>query len=622
MFSFILFIILSGIVWGAGYVIKKGAENKLKELKEKDVDGYGGSRVQEQIKETEKSLGFANTIYRFIAVPVAALFIIIALTSPSILDVDQGHIAQFEKRIMGTSLKEGKIIATSDEMGPQDWIVREGFHIMPFVNFVYDVTIQPIQVVPAGHIGKLVAKDGLPLEDGEYFAPDWKSSVPAYAKAQLARKGISAEDKAYYEKVLNMTGDEIEANMIDATFFLKNGGKKGPQYNVLKPGKYPLNTFLFDFAIDKATVVNPGEVGVVTAKYGNRCEAQMFSETQELAAPLVDEGCIGVWKTTITTGNYYFNPHAMKVDRFPIRVQSWIYSGGYTPREVDVSIGEDGKIVQHAVENKFIPVPEGAADSAIQIKTKDKWRVYTEIRMQVQPEPKYASAIFASVGGLKEIENKGITPALQSVLRNMGERHQAKDFIEKRSLIEAEVEKLMIAEGKKYGVTIKEIRFGHVDVEPAVMTPGKITQLSKDLAKSFKEQEISYKQLIKTNETKATADQQPDLVKSKIQDQAATYQAAAREKAGIGEEKYLKALARGQEAQKAILGEDKTYQLQVIKVMAELCEKQPEVCSNSPLIYSVGGGADQGKMLESFGALGLQNIIKAGEVIGKTKGGK
>ena len=587
----------------------------------KNVAKYSGrSTYESEFRRAQNNVELWKKMRIFIGLPLISFFLILAFISPSILSVSKDTAAHFTKRILGKTLSDGKIIALDGEMGPQADIKREGFYIDPFIHFIYDVDEKPIVSVAQGQVLTLVAKDGIPLEDSEYFAPNWRESVYAHAKNKLSGK-LSEEDEKYYENVLKMHPDEIEKSMMDARFFLKNGGKKGPQYNVLKPGRYPINTFLFDYKVEKSTVIDPGEVGVVTSRYGHQCEKVISTATGELAAPLVDKGCIGVWKDTLTTGNYYFNPYAVKVNKLPTRVQAWIYQGGYTPREVDVSIGDDGRIIQKPLNFKERVVPKHAADSAIQVKTKDKWRVFVEVRMQVQPEPKYASAIYASVGGLEQIENKGITPALQSVLRNMGEIHKSEDFIITRSKIEAEVEAQMIKEGRKYGVSIKEVRFGHIDVEPATMTPGKIKQLSSDLESAYIQQQQTFNELIKTNEIKATADQQPELVKAKIENDRADYQAKAREKAGIGEEKVLKAFARGQEAQKAVLGSDKTYQLQVIKTMAELCKVKPEVCSNVPVIYSAGSGGTDSKMLESFGALGLQNIIKAGEAIGKgTKG--
>jgi len=65
-----------------------------------------------------------------------------------------------------------------------------------------------------------------------------------------------------------MSREEIERNMLDADFFLRNGGKKGPQSNVLKPGTYAINTYLFRGALDEVVRIDAGHVGVVTSRTG------------------------------------------------------------------------------------------------------------------------------------------------------------------------------------------------------------------------------------------------------------------------------------------------------------------------------------------------------------------
>ena len=52
-------------------------------------------------------------------------------------------------------------------------------------------------------------------------------------------------------------------DMLDAAYFLENGGQNGPQLTVLPPGKYRLNLYLFKARPNKATDIPAGFVGVV-----------------------------------------------------------------------------------------------------------------------------------------------------------------------------------------------------------------------------------------------------------------------------------------------------------------------------------------------------------------------
>ncbi|MDP9235905.1 MAG: hypothetical protein M3P30_00665 [Chloroflexota bacterium] len=54
----------------------------------------------------------------------------------------------------------------------------------------------------------------------------------------------------------------------DGESFLRNGGQKGPQVDILSPGKYRINTYLFRVRTEPALIVAQGQVGVVSARDG------------------------------------------------------------------------------------------------------------------------------------------------------------------------------------------------------------------------------------------------------------------------------------------------------------------------------------------------------------------
>ena len=94
--------------------------------------------------------------------------------------------------------------------------------------------------------------------------------------------------------------------------FLTNvdGGVKGPQETVPKPGSYRLNQYLFRVNVSdktRATIIPAGSVGMVKsnaleAQYGV-CRRQVAAAAQETAhprrslVPLVPKGRIGIWSS-------------------------------------------------------------------------------------------------------------------------------------------------------------------------------------------------------------------------------------------------------------------------------------------------------------------------------------
>jgi len=542
---------------------------------------------------------------KYIINTASLLLIFIGILYTFVLIVPSNQYAQFNKKLGGPSLKDGKIIATDGEMGPQAFIVREGFHLMPFVRIFYDVEFKKVINVPEGSLLTLTAKDGLPLGNNEYFAPDWyQSYLETIKKAQ----------KPKWSK------EEYEKKMLDAKFFLTHGGKKGPQVVVLKPGKYVLNSNLWDWKIASATVIPAGFVGVVTSRVGKIYkENKTNSSSTKISVPLVPKGYIGVWKDVLTPGNYYLNPNAYHITKVDMKAQVWKYKGGFKPRKVSIYIDSKGDIIQQKETTKELPILKEYASPAIAVKTKDKYTVYVELRMQIQPDPNYAAAIVAGIGSLDMVEDKVVTPAVRAVLRNLGQNYNAVDFVNKRSEIERLFRQKVVEKTIEAGVPAKEVFFGEIDLPPAVTLPEKIEELSKKMQKAYAQQKVTFDQLIQTNETKATADQQADLVKAKIKKEKAQYEADAKAMLGDGERRYLENIAKGQEAQKNVLGPDKTYSLQMWKATLNFLEKHPEVAKAIPTIYINKTGSNSSSSIEEGAAIfSLTQIKKSQDNLVKT----
>jgi hypothetical protein len=61
----------------------------------------------------------------------------------------------------------------------------------------------------------------------------------------------------------------VECNLFqDGVKFLKNGGQKGPQVEILPPGIYRINTYLFRIKLAPVTIVPGGAICLVTAMDG------------------------------------------------------------------------------------------------------------------------------------------------------------------------------------------------------------------------------------------------------------------------------------------------------------------------------------------------------------------
>lgn len=469
-------------------------------------------------------------------------------------------------------LAEGHIIAVNGEAGPQARTLSPGFNFSPFFNIFNSVTQVSTVSVPNGQFGYLVALDGAPLRPGQTFADPFKS------------------------------GDAIRM-VSDAELFLKNGGQRGPQISVLTPGTYRINTLLWNVVFGKITDIPVGTVAVIKSNaraavdLGNlKADAPadctpINNAKAELQVPIVPVGCVGIWDKPLQPGSYYINTAVYSLTLVDTKIQTWEYQGGFTKRTIDLKVDEDGKIEQNETSEK-ITIPDYAADGAIPLKV-EGWTVYQQIRVQAQVAPDRAPYVVASVGNLDEVEDRIITPAMQSILPTVaGSTLQLKetvlkadgtpetdadgnsitrlvsrptrvlDFIENREVIEREVEEDIRSEGAKVGVDIKDVRLLAPDFPPELLLPRKRQQLAGQLIESYKQERLAQLARVDTENAKARADQQAALVTAAIEVERQTQLALARKAEGQGEKDKLVLIAEGQKAQTEILGQDKVVELQ------------------------------------------------------------
>ena len=517
--------------------------------------------------------------------PFASWFVALLLfLSTSFVIIDQDKIGHLKRVLFAEDMPPGQIIAFEGQKGPQAEILGPGFHLVPLINILYEVEQFPVVQVPKGSYGVLTAKDGAPLGAGQFIA-----------------RGFT--DAEFNE-------------LLDARKFLSEGGQKGPQLNVLRPGTYRINLYLFDVKLQGALNVQAGEVAVIKSNVQEHddCPDPLAIARQveavagsAMSATLVPKGCIGVWREVLLPGRYYLNQEAYTATIIPTRARTWVYIGGYEKRRIDLTVGDDGKIHQDA-SSRSVPKPQDAADQAI-IVTVEGWRVPLDVRVVVQVDPANAPRVVASVGGLQEVEDRIVTPALRSIVRNVGGApgRKALDLINKRDELESLVETAIFPEGLKAGVGIKEVRFGDPAIPPELLVARQRQQLADQLEVTYQREQVAQETRIAVEKQRATADQQSELVRAQIAVQVAELEKEQLKLKGEGEKLRLIEIADGQRAQTNVLGEDKVYQLAVLDKVLQAAVTNPNIVKiPSVLVQGETGGFEGPAAI-----LGASNLIQS-----------
>jgi len=570
---------------------------------------------------------------------LGGLMFISAVLSTSLFYVDKYETGHVVKKFGGRNLSNGKIIAANGENGPQADIYGPGWHLAWFIRIWGEVNVLPVVEIPPGHFGEVTALDGRSLPEDAVIAPPLPGTSLAYGAPKV----------------------ENDASVFEASTFLDAEnikGYKGLQSTVLKPGVHRLNLFLFNIRVtDRAgrttiydqygrrdtgggfkpttiTEIPTGNVGVVKSNLDEGWNTHCRDGAEEvqqgrLKAVLVPSGCKGVWKHNFEPGAYFFNPELYEVTLVPTRAQRWSYHGGYDDCRIDLTIGDDGKFEQNRTCTT-IPVDATAADEAIFVRV-EGWEIPVELRILVQINPDDAALVVASVGGVKEVEDRIVTPTIRSIVRNIGgglleaplydsaghikldeagqpivgvRPTRALDFQDSRPYLEAAFERTIKDEGNKAGITILEVKIDDPAIPPELLVSRRREQLAQQLTKAFREEKLAQDERVKSQKSRATADQQKDLVTAEIGVQVAEQYKIRRQYEGEAEKTYLTQVADGQKAQANVLGQDVVARLRAIELVLDAIKEKPQILTDLklPSTFVMGSGSDLSSAAAVFGS--------------------
>ena len=141
----------------------------------------------------------------FVAGFFAVLFLAVVL---GIRIIPNNRVGIVEKRWSGRGSVKRGLIALSGEAGFQPAVLRGGVHYLNPLQ--YRVHRMPLVTISQGKIGYIFARDGVPLEPAQTLAS-------------------------------NLSADDFQ----DTVAFLKNGGQRGPQRQILREGTYAINLAQF-----------------------------------------------------------------------------------------------------------------------------------------------------------------------------------------------------------------------------------------------------------------------------------------------------------------------------------------------------------------------------------------
>lgn len=490
---------------------------------------------------------------------LAGLVLIGGVALSSIRYVGATQVGIVKKNALGPALAPGQILATNGEMGIQADVLAPGWHLW-YWPVLYDVDTRPLIDIPADKIGLVESRDGLPLDPGQVFAPEVEPG-------------------------------EFKKMIEDPKYFLTGGnGRKGPQSNVLTPGKYRLNPELFNIELVDATEVPSAAVAVLKSNFGAEPSLSVKVGENDLPVKLAKTGEKGVLAEPVPPGKYPINTKAYTV----------------------VEVATKETIVRFTAGSQSSPGQMSSAASigeqrAITVRTSDGFTFPVDVRIEYKIEPENAPVVVSKLGSDGDPLIAKLNSTVRAIFRNNAESVKALDYVNQRSQQESQSLRMIASEMARVGVTVSGVRIGDVGDEESL----------GDLLKTQRDREIAVQEQITFQEQQRAAEQKKELTKTEQEAEEERRLATAAYEVQIAEQaqqrRIIEAKAEAEAIQIEAQAQSDAYRLiaqqigkanaAMIEILRVVGERGIEITPRVMVTGSGGSGSSDGETVALIGTM-------------------
>jgi len=446
------------------------------------------------------------------------------------------------------TLPDGKIVALNGEAGIQADTLAPGLHFWLW-PWQYSVNVVPFITVEEGQIGIVEARDGVPLSGGRVLAKQVDCDSFQNARAFLQNGGqrgpqitvippgtyrintalFTVEDVPVLEIKDNRVGivttkegrslptGEIAGIRVeghnsyqDGETFVKAGGFKGLQEQVLLAGRYFINPQFATVEMVDMTEVPIAHAGVVIA-YVGEVGVDVTGEAFRHGS-LVEKGKKGVWAEPLDPGRYAINPRTHRVENVPTAnvVLNWA----------------TGKSEAHKLDEKL---------STITVRSSDGFKFNLDVSQIIHIPRNDAPKVIARFGSMVNLVTQVLEPTIGNYFRNAAQNSDVIEFLKSRAERQADAKKQISEALDDYNVGAVDTLIGDITPPDDLMktlTDRKIAEQERVTYETQRQAEIVRKEL---QQARAVADTQAKVVDSERSVAIAEFAAQASVRRAEGE---------------------------------------------------------------------------------------
>ncbi|MCP1372653.1 SPFH domain-containing protein [Dyella lutea] len=400
------------------------------------------------------------------------------------------------------------------QKGPQRTILREGTYALNLAQFAIITFNRVHGLLLSREEADTIAKMGAVLNERRGFSPVVIVSGQARGGTEDTTNDMLGVVTVHDGPVL--PPDEIVAPRVGqdptnvATFhnnfqnidaFLRAGGNRGRQHQVLVEGTYYINRLFATVDFIPKTVVPVGSVGVVVSyigKTGADRSGDGYSHGE-----LVDNDCRGVWKEPLLPGKYAFNTYAGKIQLVPTTnfILKW------TPEVTNLH-----KFDENLTEVSLI--------------TKDAFEPLLPLSVVVHIDYRKAPLVVQRFGDIKRLVDQTLDPMVSAYFKNIGQTKTLIQLIQDRAAIQMQAGEEMKERFAAYNLELQEVLIGtpHGSAGNAsgaridtILNQLRDRQVAIEQVATYELQEQSAMKERSLREARATTDIQAELTNSSIQ---------------------------------------------------------------------------------------------------------
>jgi uncharacterized membrane protein YqiK len=427
-----------------------------------------------------------------------------------------------------------------------------------------------VTLTPTDTIGIVTVHDGPPIESGEIIAPEVKGAD---------------EDHHYFQ---------------DPEAFLRLGGRRVKQLQVLTDGTFFINRWFATVEIKPKTMIPIGYVGVVVSYCGAKSEDVTGSGFRY--GEQVEHGQRGVWKRALPPGKYPLNLYALKVELVPTVnfVLRWI-TGISEAHQYDKDL------------------------TSIELITADGYEPVLPLSLVLHIDYEKAPSVIQRFGDVRRLISQTLDPILSAYFRDVAQSSTMLDLLLKRE----EIQRRATEVGRRfaeYDINCIAVMIGRPEskykAEQAAQDPIerlfdqlRMRRFAEEQKATFQKQEEAAVQLKELNNAQAAAAKQTELTQTHIDIEIS----ANRGEAQLAEAQRLAkrdvARAFGESRSKDLMGKGEAARVAQVGLAEAAVFLQKIRAYGDPRLFALNLAGDQ--FSKSAQPLVPQRLLVMGAVGGK-----